>query len=416
MPEQPNSFNTKHIPPPVFDHRQAYISRLKTILSEAIDPAVTALISEAEMNSIYTSRASVKAIIAAPEHDIPQLLIDNAERMVSGILKSNQVTIRIGKLQTLSMFEYFSIACTLARYAGALQETDYAHAAEVKKALTPFLELEYSESMQQAWQLYKDMMVTLSLLHSKPAGYAYVVKHQPRAVKANRKRIMLSMEVHLVRAERTELSIHGTPRTIFRASLGLAYPNPHLQYITVSPDSQTAAKGKELNVYFMQQAIIRLKQRIDNIPSGILLSNLIASLKQPCFSTNSKGELLFEYRLFDYKVGYFTTTVSDGNLILTNFLFLTNNSTCEGELLYKSAHITGHNKNYLNINTLSRFVLSDITTNTQVVLAFTEAGCGDLLNIHPSIYQSEEEYLEQLAIDFIAQHIHLFRDATQETA
>lgn len=74
----------------------------------------------------------------------------------------------------------------------------------------------------------------------------------------------------------------------------------------------------------------------------------------------------YAFRIQQEKAGCFTTRIVEGKIILTTFLFLTNNSTPEGDALYNNKGITRNDKSYLAIDKLSSFVNSDIKTNERV--------------------------------------------------
>lgn len=78
-----------------------------------------------------------------------------------------------------------------------------------------------------------------------------------------------------------------------------------------------------------------------------------------------KGSLLIPFSIYQERAGYFTGEIVDGKLILTTFLFLTNNNTPEGEEIYKQYELTRIDKDYLSINKLSSFVASDIAQNPE---------------------------------------------------
>jgi hypothetical protein len=100
---------------------------------------------------------------------------------------------------------------------------------------------------------------------------------------------------------------------------------------------------------------------------------------------NSSHDMLIEYRIFGTKAGYFVVDVVDGIVIVKTFLFLTNNGTPEGALLWKNTGLKMLDKKYLAIDKLSTFITSDIVKNEQINKIFTDAGCESLLELHSKI-------------------------------
>lgn len=127
------------------------------------------------------------------------------------------------------------------------------------------------------------------------------------------------------------------------------------------------------------------------------------SFKGPVKAIRFKGTLLIPYYLLLQKAGYFVCEVHEGKLILTTFLFLTNNDTPEGDKLYRLYQLTRNDKDYLAINKLSSFVTSDIAQNPEAKKLFIDAGCESLFQIKKSTYMRppEEQHISDAILNYI---------------
>ncbi len=93
------------------------------------------------------------------------------------------------------------------------------------------------------------------------------------------------------------------------------------------------------------------------------------------------GQILIEYRLKNFKVGYLAFDLIKDKLVIKTFLFITMDGTPEGERLRETWGIQAIDKKYLEIDRLSTFILSDIRDNAELKAQFVQAGREDLFTI-----------------------------------
>jgi hypothetical protein len=146
---------------------------------------------------------------------------------------------------------------------------------------------------------------------------------------------------------------------------------------------------------------------MDGLVTGFLHYSIFDSFQNIKVCKNKKGDLLFEYRFFGKKTGYFKGDIIDGKLILRTFLFLTNNGTPEGEKLHDNTGIEKQDKIYLTIDKLSTFINSDIADNPKLKNIFIKAGCSSIFEIDKSLYMPPTEEKEKTIAAFIVQYLGL---------
>lgn len=394
----PNRFSD-----PAVDKRGYYTSMLKLFLEKSFNARLPMLIPAEEIDHIYITRLIDIELTPAPGHSIAPKVLSSMKLMAVDMLNVTQVSTGIDDPAQLSLLHYLSVVFTMIKYYNSLDEKNYDTVAGVKNALSTLPAYEYGEVMQQAWQKYKNMKQVIALLHSDIGSCCYVIKHQPGNPADKKPGLLLRMEIYALKTATIDRLINDTPRTLYRLGIGMPFPQAHIQYINAR--YTTGAGETSLPVYIVPQALKRLQERVDDLYPGLLQASLAGSFLQLQTCTGPAGELLFEYRLFNYKVGYFTGQISDNTILLVNFLFLTNNLTPEYALLHSSNSLTSQDKNYLNLNKLSTFVLSDIRRNPVAKQAFEAAGFHDLLSMDKQILLSGTRYKERLATSYIVDEL-----------
>ena len=137
-------------------------------------------------------------------------------------------------------------------------------------------------------------------------------------------------------------------------------------------------------VYLSSHALQQFRQRIPGSIFGPHLEHFIfESLLEPVFSAGERDTRLVAFRLPPGKLGYFVVDVVQQRVILRTFLFLTMNNTPEGDMLFQKLKLARSDKEHLELDQLSTFMLSDIKQDPQLRQVFDECGCGHLLTIVP---------------------------------
>lgn len=157
--------------------------------------------------------------------------------------------------------------------------------------------------------------------------------------------------------------------------------------------------NKVLDVYLQDHVYDRLYERLDAVDLTTANIELVKSLKKIEYVTNNKNTKLIVYRYLGKKLGYFTFRILDNAILFTTFLFLTNDSTPEGEKLKELTNFEKADKKYLKIDKLSAFAKSDVRDNPKLIKLFEDSGCGLLF---------EDEYkpfLREVSFNNIAERM-----------
>lgn len=136
--------------------------------------------------------------------------------------------------------------------------------------------------------------------------------------------------------------------------------------------------SKVLDVYIQDHEYDRLFERLDALDISAVLMELIVSLQNVEYVVTDRNSKLIVYKYKGKKLGYFTFRILDDAILFTTFLFITNDSTPEGEKLRELTSLEKEDKKYLKIDRLSAFAQSDVRDNPMLVQLFEDAGCGHL--------------------------------------
>lgn len=401
--QQNKNTHPNRLSDPSIDKRGYYTSILKLFLENAFNARLPMLIPTEEIDHIYITRLIDIELTPAPGHSIAPNVLSSMKLMAVDMLNVTHISTGLDEPAQLPLLHYLSLVFTMIKYNNNLDDKKYDTVAGVKNALSTLAAYEYGEAMQQAWQKYKNIMQVIALLHSDLGSCCYIIKHRPGNTADKKPGLLLHMEVYALKTATTDRLINGAPRTLYRLGIGMPFPQAHIQYVNARYTN--GADETSLPVYVIPQALKRLQERVDDLYPGLLQASLAGSFLQLRTCTSPAGELLFEYRLFNYKVGYFTGQIADNTIILINFLFLTNNLTPEYALLHSSNSLTSQDKNYLNLNKLSTFVLSDIRNNPAAKQAFEAAGFHDLLSMDKQLLLSGIRHKERLATTYIVEEL-----------
>jgi hypothetical protein len=388
--------------------RNEFTSQLKTFLEKTVGPEVFRLIPQQEIEGqIYKFRLHAMRVQAAPGQHISAAMLKSAKNWATLLFRLNSIDFGIGELAQLPFRDYFSIGITVIEYAKRLKEDDYPHAAAIKKALAPFRAFEKSQGYIKAWEDCLRVMHMISMFHSDLGDCLYALKNELRAFEEGEKGLGWCLEIYAQQVPKIQVNIQEHPRPAYRLAWYVSRPELHFDPVSVASEDVYLPPGQLLEVYIQSHALERLYERMDGAMTGILHIHVYDSLKKPRVCKNRKGDLLFEYKIHGEKAGYFTAEIVDGKIILTTFLFLTNNSTPEGDALYHNKRITKDDKAYLAIDKLSSFVNSDIASNERVKQMFIEAGCESLFKLDKTLCTSPDSKEEKKMADFVAQYLQL---------
>jgi hypothetical protein len=135
------------------------------------------------------------------------------------------------------------------------------------------------------------------------------------------------------------------------------------------------------DVYVQAHALDRLHLRICIIPDYEVHDAMVLSLDEPVVVESRGRELLIEYRFFNYRLGYFVAEQVEDIVLVRTFLFLTMQGTPEARLLWEKFGLRRPDIEYLDLDNLYCFLLTDLPDDPELVRKFEECGCGHLLRM-----------------------------------
>jgi hypothetical protein len=321
------------------------------------------------------------------------------------MLRDETVNLDIGQVSEITLYDYFTLFFTLMMYGGRLKEDAYPNAEKVKAALAPLVASAEGEIYNKAWTRLQNIMNTLPVLLSNLTTFLFVVKRN--LGNTNKPGLYVAMEFFYFPAEKIQVKIEGSTRPVYRLLWGMAEPDVHPEYIAVDAATLGIKGEQTFPVYLQSHALSRLAERMDGLSESLLHFGIWDSFKSLKVCRNKNGALLFEYRVFGVKMGYFVGEVEDSRLILRTFLFLTNNGTPEGEKLHYMMGLRKEDKEYLAIDKLSTFIHSDMKENQQLKDMFEEAGCESLFRLDKGLYISPNGSEEKPVTDLILKYLQL---------
>jgi len=389
-------------------NRNEFISHLKQFCDKVTgNPEIFKHIPAADIDMLFETRLRSPKIRRAPNNKVPSAVLKYCQEMMMSSIKYQTFDFGIGRLDKITMHEYFSIAYTLTAYAGRNPEPTYVAYKEVKSALQPLVVIMNSELNNEIWKKYNDIVGSTIMLFNNLDTGMYATKDD---YNTDLGYICYNSDIYSMQTEKIDIVVDGKKRPAHRVGwIGWKIPDLFIDYVSVKSEALGLIAGLNLEVYIQNHALDRLFERMDGINTGILHLAVFNSLKNIKTCRNKKGELLIEYHFFGNKTGYFRAQVADGRLLLLTFLFLTNNGTPEGERLHQNTGIMKEDKIYLTIDKISSFIDSDIANDPRVKKMFTDAGCESLFKVHKWAYFAEENNNRQLS-ELVSNYLSLDKE------
>ena len=388
-------------------HLKQFVSDINDLISKAAGPDIANYIPKHEIEHLYTVRLHPVRIRVAPGESVDSKIVQFANHLVTILFKGWPVPIAIGALEQVSLYDFFSTVYTLMLYVKRIKEEDYTRAREVKEALAPLADIISSPLHTEAFSTYNKLMITISLFCSNLHEHVYTIKLRPEYMARGLSKAGINSEIYSKPLPKVKVMVEGQHRPAFHLGWYLVQPELHLKLISIPSEVVYLASGKMLDVYIQSHALNRLVERLEGIQLGVLHYSVFDSLDRPKVYRGRKGALLFEFAVFGDKLGYFLGEITDGNILLKTFLFLTHNGTPEAEKLQTTLGLMKEDIMYLGIDKLSTFIMSDIASNERVKKLFIDAGCDVLFKFDKGLYRSFDEKSVILKAEAIARYLQL---------
>ena len=285
----------------------------------------------------------------------------------------------------ITLSDYFTVYYTIIVLFSRMAETDFKDAKRVKEAM--YLLANDEASNELACRRMWNTLLTFGYLWADITKTHIWYKHNVEVPKQNLETIQNIIEIHSMAPQTISVVVDRISRPAVRA--GWATDNVSFTWLKLKA-SNLNIKGPfadiPLDVYIQSHAILRLAERIDCFVTGMLHFNLYSSLANPKICYDTHNNLLIEYVFLDTKLGYLRADIVDGIILIRTFLFITNNSTPEGQLLEKNTGLQKLDKKYLSLDKLSTFMTSDIGNNKEVCKILVSAGCECLVHLHQKMH------------------------------
>lgn len=188
------------------------------------------------------------------------------------------------------------------------------------------------------------------------------------------------------------ISINGQKRPAYRLAKPLFLLATPISWI--SSDVSLLGKfysgnKKTLDVYIQSHALSRLKERLDLLDQEAINYALWENTNDIKEFVTYHGYLLLPFKVFGIKTGYLVASVTDDKLLFRTFLFITHNSSPEGDRLRKLSGLGKEDIRYWKIDRLSTFVNLDVEKYPGLIQLFRKAGLETLFDLRSKEFTSD---------------------------
>ena len=185
-------------------------------------------------------------------------------------------------------------------------------------------------------------------------------------------------------AQNCLISINGQKRPAFRLAkpvLSMATPIIWLTVDVSLLGNFYPGNKKTLDVYIQSHALARLKERLDLLDQEAINYALWENTNDIKQFVNYHGYLLLPFNVFGIKTGYLVANVTDDKLLFRTFLFITHNTSPEGDRLRKLSGLGKEDITYWKIDRLSTFVKLHEEKYPGLIQLFRKAGLETLFDL-----------------------------------
>jgi hypothetical protein len=199
-------------------------------------------------------------------------------------------------------------------------------------------------------------------------------------------RLKQKIIINVLHAEEKQVKVDGQTLTARQVGV-LDYDredSPQVLTLYVTPEQlkiKHARQRLQIPVYITPHAIDRLSDRTGCTMISYVTTFLYMSIIKGDYIPLSKKTFLMEYRLMDYKIGYFMAELIDEILLLRTFRLLTHPDTPEGATIKKLAKQDAAYNELLNFDTLRPLLESTIPDNdNDIANLLNNAGCKPIVD------------------------------------
>lgn len=390
-----------------FHQKNCYLKRIKATMGIIGDESAYDLLRPNAIELLYLSRLRPVKLIETKNGELKlskhDLILMN--KVLNRMLQNSFINLAPEKKQ-VSIYDFLCFIETIFQFWRNLLKEDCLNLEVFRQKLTFFNDF---ESIRLESYLKIGNYIQLVSWMFTTVGHISVVI-QPEVINVNGssfnpKTFHNNFIVSLKKPVTELFEIEGHKRTIFQINI---YQKDVPIALTVTPEMlgiNGLLKDLPLNIYIQRHALDRINERIGDYFISYNYPEIISMiLIHQAFPTNDGG-YLFPYTFQHIRLGYLKANIYGDRLIFRTFLFLTNNSTPEGNKLAKLLGVQKADKKYLGIDNLKTFINSDIETNETLKRIFCQAGCGELFALNKIMKQNPSPTIH--CADFLEKYLGL---------
>ncbi len=384
-------------------YRNEFFRKMKHIIDACCGTDIFTQIPQKVLNNAYSCRSAFFNFIVAENSQIPTALLKDNKVVLSQIIKNHKIIIQTSNLE-ISLADYYTVVLTIITAHSLLDKSDLDDGGRVKNALGIFAtdEATNEEANKGMFNILHAFAIYDCDLTKRLVWYRHTLV-SPKSMPGPFQNII---EIHAEIPPTIHVEVNDTWRPAIRVGWAVAFEGS--SWITMKPSLFNIA-GHEadvpLDTYIQSHALLRLSERVDCFMTGLIHFHMYHSLADPKVCYDTHKNILVEYTFFGIKVGYFRVDIINGMVIIRTFLFLTNSSTPEGQLLEKNTGLQKLDKKYLALDKLSTFMNSDIGKNEKVREIFASSGCQCLLDLFEKMSPLVTKKNDKLVADLMLKYI-----------
>ena len=355
---------------------QLFWLRLQEMAEAAGAGDVLAFLPEKDKKLMAIARFHPVRVEPAEGTRLPGKLVKLIQGMINQFLTTNHFSFPGSDKQFL-LTDYFTVALTMYQWIFTMEEEKHPQHPLFARAFKPLIDLcEGSESPSELLNLYLDVAGNCLSQPGKAVYFlnnATVFKSYPRVY------LVSVVTVKIFAPEVASVAFPEGKRPAYLA----VFMRKGLYRVSISAgllSPGSAGADMQLSVYLQKHALERLQERIDCFPFNIVYLQMCESFDKPEVLPAGHMRALVSFYFFGMKLGYFVVEARDGLAVVRTFLFLTNDSTPEGQKLQQKIGLQRHDKQYTGLDKLSTFLLTDLPKDEDLCRLLREAGCHSLLS------------------------------------
>ena len=368
-------------------HKKDYLSRIKMVCEKLVGPGWFEVIPKSEIDILYEKRYPSLTIKLAPGVVINPERFQIYQTSLSALLDTPAFDVTEYSVPLKTML---SEGLTLIHYISSISRNRFHGSEELRSTFNPFL----LTSNGYYGYLIDQFASLLFVADLRNGNYNDGFLHADRT-QTNLRKLGATPNAIFVRLFKPivdKVTIEGNKREIIAVNRFVPHGISLQVKFRPSAVGLNTDKDEPLPLYIQRHALHRLDERLGLQAENVHAHLFFSLYEQPVNYVQVDGRTLIAFNMYEYKVGYFVTTLQDDKLVILSFLFLTNDGTPEGRKLRALTGLAKRDKKYLEIDKLSTFTAYRIHEDNELSELFRRAGCSSLL---------EAEALQAIAAEYM---------------